>query len=388
MHNFDEFINRQNTKSEKWDTLENNRALPFTVADTDFGVPNEIIDALKERLKHPVLGYTKLEDSFYNAITGFVKRYHNWIIEKEDIHITPGVMVGVGVAIDALTNKGDGIIIQTPVYTPFFKVIEKNDRKVVRNPLLLENGRFQINLKELDELMKETKTLLLCNPHNPTGRVFTKEELEKIATLAEKNRVLIISDEIHSDIVYPGNKHFPIATISEYTKNNSITMIAPSKTFNVPGLSTSVAIIQNERLRHIFHRKLVALGLHEGNVFGVEALEIAYTKCDIWLGDLKNYLIKNIATVKSFMKDKLPEVKCSLPEGTFLMWLDFSFYGDHKKIIEELIKADVILTDGLIYGEEAIGYLRLNIGCPNNTLVEGLNRVYEGINNLGGKDND
>ena len=385
MHNFDEFINRQNTKSEKWDTLENNRSLPFTVADTDFGVANEIIDGLKMRLEHPILGYTTLEDSFYNSITNFVKRHHNWDIEKKHIHITPGVMVGVGVAIDALTKENDEIIIQTPVYTPFFKVIEKNKRKIRRNPLVFKDNKFTIDFEELDKLMKTAKTLLLCNPHNPTGRVFTDIELKQIALLAEKHKVLIISDEIHSDIIYEGNKHIPIAKVSKYAKEHTITMIAPSKTFNIPGLSTSVAIIENDDIRDIFYTKLKALGLHEGNVFGVEALEIAYSKCDDWLFNLRDYLTKNVDTVKNFINEKLPLVKCSLPEGTFLMWLDFKEYGDHKKIIEALIKADVLLTDGLIYGEEALGYLRLNIGCPSSTLQEGLTRIHKGISSIGGK---
>lgn len=382
MYGFDEFINRQNTKSEKWDTLENDKALPFTVADTDFGVPGEIIEGLKERINHPILGYTTLEDSFYNSITGFVKRHHSRNIEREDIHITPGVMVGVGVAIDALTAEGDEIIIQTPVYTPFFKVIEKNKRKIARNPLVLENNKFTINFQELDKLMKTAKMLLLCNPHNPTGRVFTKSELRQIASLAKKHKVLIISDEIHSDIVYEGNKHIPIAAISSYAKENTITMIAPSKTFNIPGLSTSLAIIENRELRNIFHNKLKALGLHRGNVFGIEALEIAYSKCDSWLFNLREYLRENIKIVSEFAEDKLPLLKSSLPEGTFLMWLDFSGYGNHQNIMEALIKSDVILTDGLIYGEEALGYLRLNIGCPKATLIEGLNRIYKGISDL------
>lgn len=384
MNNFDQIINRQNTKSEKWDTLENNTALPFTVADTDFGVATEIIEGIRKRAQHPILGYTTLEDSFYDSITSFVKRHHSWNISKEAIHITPGVMAGVGIALDSLTQEGDEIIIQTPVYTPFFRVIEKNNRKIVRNPLILKDGLFTINFTQLDQQLATAKALLLCNPHNPTGRVYTKEELEKIAQLAQKHQVLIISDEIHSDIIYEGYKHIPIASISDYAKANTITMIAPSKTFNIPGLSTSVAIIENPEIRKIFFNKLRALGLHEGNVFGVEALEIAYSKCDSWLFNLREYLEENSKLVEAFIKDKLPKVVCSLPEGTFLMWLDFSSYGDHRAIIEALIKADVILTDGLIYGHEALGYLRLNIGCPKETLIEGLNRIYTGIKALGG----
>lgn len=379
MYDFDNIINRQKTKSEKWDTLESREHLPFTVADTDFAVAPPILEALAERLAHPVLGYTTLEDSFYEAICAFARRQHGFDLDRSWIHITPGVMVGVGVAIDALTREGDGIIIQTPVYTPFFRVIEKNKRTLITNPLKLANGRFTIDFEDLEEGMKKAKVLLLCNPHNPTGRVFTREELDRMAALAESYGVLIISDEIHSDILYSGSVHIPIATISDYARERSITMIAPSKTFNIPGLSTSVAIIPNPQLRQTFLTKLKALGLHEGNTFGVEALEAAYTLCDPWLEELKAYLEKNRDLTARFLKEKLPEVRLSLPEGTYLMWLDFSAYGDHRDILASLIRNNVVLTDGLIYGEEGLGYLRLNIGCPRATLEEGLSRIEKAV---------
>ncbi len=382
MYDFNIIQNRQNTKSEKWDTLDNRETLPFTVADTDFQTAPPIMEAIIERAAHPILGYTILDQAFYNSITNFCQRRYQLELQKKWIFITPGVMVGVGIAIDAWTKEGDSIIIQTPVYTPFYRVIEKNGRKLIKNPLKLTNGRYTIDFENLEQGMKTAKAILLCNPHNPTGRVYTKEEMEQIVALTEKYSVLIISDEIHSDIIYKGNKHLTISTINEYAKANSITMIAPSKTFNIPGLSTSVAIIPDEKLRYSFYNKLRALGLHEGNAFGVIALEAAYTDCDPWLDDLVIYLEENRDYTISYLKENLPDVKVSKPEGTFLMWLDFSEYGDHTHIHQTLIKNNVMLVDGLIFGEEGHGYLRLNIGCPRSILTEGLNRITKAIKEI------
>lgn len=382
MYDFNKIHNRQNTKSEKWDTLDNKETIPFTVADTDFQTAPPIMEAIIERATHPILGYTILEESFYSAIIDFCKRRHGLELKKKWIFITPGVMAGVGIAIDAWTKEGDGIIIQTPVYTPFYRVIEKNNRKLIKNPLKLINGRYIIDFDNLEQGMKTAKAILLCNPHNPTGRVYTKEEMEQIAALAEKYKVLIISDEIHSDIIYKGNKHLTISEVSEYAKANSITMIAPSKTFNIPGLSTSVAIIPDDKLRYSFYTKLRALGLHEGNAFGIVALEAAYSKCDTWLDELVDYLEENIDYVLDYLGENLPGVKTNKPEGTFLMWLDFSSYGDHTIIHQNLIKNNVMLVDGLIFGEEGNGHLRLNIGCPRSILIEGLNRINKAIKEM------
>lgn len=382
MHDFNNILNRQNTKSEKWDTLENRETLPFTVADTDFQTPPPIMEAIIERTTHPILGYTILEETFYDSIIKYCQRKHQLELKKKWIFITPGVMAGVGIAIDAWTKEGDAIIIQTPVYTPFYRVIEKNNRKLIKNPLKLYNDKYIIDFENLEEGMKTAKAILLCNPHNPTGRVYTKDEMERIVALAEKYSVLIISDEIHSDIIYKENKHLTISKISEYAKNNSITMIAPSKTFNIPGLSTSVAIIPDDKLRYSFYTKLRALGLHEGNTFGIVALEAAYTKCDQWLDDLVNYLEDNKDYVIKYVKENLPGIKISEPEGTFLMWLNVSELGDHTKIHQTLIKNNVMLVDGLIFGKEGNGYLRLNIGCPRSILIEGLNRIKKAIKEM------
>lgn len=382
MFDFNQILNRQNTKSEKWDTLDNKDSIPFTVADTDFKAAPPIMEAIIKRATHPILGYTILDQDFYNSIINFCQRRYGLELKKKWIFITPGVMAGVGIAIDAWTKEGDSIIIQTPVYTPFYRVIEKNGRKLIKNPLKLINDRYMVDFENLEQGMKTAKAILLCNPHNPTGRVYTKDEMEQIVALAEKYSVLIISDEIHSDIIYSGNQHLTISNISQYAKANSITMIAPSKTFNIPGLSTSVAIIPDDKLRYSFFTKLRALGLHEGNAFGVIALEAAYTECDPWLDELVIYLEENRDFVISYLKDNLPDIKVSTPEGTFLMWLEFSALGEHNKINEALIKNNVMLVDGLIFGEEGNGYLRLNIGCPKSLLIEGLNRINKAIKEM------
>lgn len=380
MEKFNKKINRKNTKSFKWDTIEamfgNPDATPFWVADMDFRVPEAIEQAILNRAKHPVYGYTIQTDSFYQSIIDFVKRHHNWDIKKEWISITPGVMAGVGFGIQALTKTGDGIIVQPPVYNPFYNVIEANDRKILRNPLQLEDVGFRINFEQLEEKLAEGKLLLLSSPHNPTGRVFTKEELLKIANLLKKYKVPLITDEIHSDVIYDNRFHYPIASIDAWVGDNAITMIAPSKTFNVPGLSTSVAIIPNPEIRKKFQKAFDAIGGHEGNTFGVEALEAAYTHCDQWLFDLREYLMGNRDLVNEFLKKELPKAKCYGTEGTFLMWLDLSAYGDNASIEKALIfGGNVILTNGLTYGEEGNGFFRLNIGCSRQVLESGLERI-------------
>ena len=382
MEKFSKKINRKNTKSYKWDTLEenfgNSEARPFWVADMDFKVPEAIEKAIKKRAEHPVFGYTIQTDSFYQSIIDFIKRHHNWTIKKEWIYITPGVMAGVGFGIQSLTEVGDGVIVQPPVYNPFYEVILANKRIFFKNPLLLEEVGFKINFKQLEEVLKEGKLLLLSSPHNPTGRVFTKEELHEIATLAKKYNVPIVSDEIHSDVIFDNRKHYPIASIDSWVEDHSITMIAPSKTFNIAGLSTSVAIIPNPEIRKNFSQAFNAIGGHEGNTFGVEALEAAYTDCDQWLFDLRTYLAGNRDFVVNFLKKNLPQAKTYGTEGTFLMWLDLNAYGDNKSIEKALIfKGNIALTNGLTYGEEGNGFFRFNIGCSREELEKGLMSIYK-----------
>ena len=382
MENFSKKVNRKNTKSYKWDTIKekfgNPKAVPFWIADMDFRVPEAIEKAIKKRAEHPVFGYTIQTDSFYQSIIDFVKRHHNWTIKKKWIYITPGVMAGVGFGIQSLTEVREGVIVQPPVYNPFYEVIQANKRKVLKNPLLLEDVGFKINFTQLEEVLKEGQLLLLSSPHNPTGRVFTKEELKEIATLAKKYNVPIISDEIHSDVIFDNGKNYPIASIDSWVEEHSITMIAPSKTFNVPGLSTSVAIIPSPEIRKNFSQAFNANGGHEGNTFGVEALEAAYTDCDQWLFDLRTYLAGNRDFVVNFLKENLPEAKTYGTEGTFLMWLDLSAYSDNKSIEKALIfDGNVVLTNGLTYGEEGNGFFRLNIGCSREELEKGLVSIYK-----------
>lgn len=376
---FDEVVTRKNTKSEKWDNIENvfgtKEALPMWVADTDFRVADPIVQAIAQRAKHPIYGYTILSDSFYNSIIDFVKRHHKWEIKKEWINITTGVMAGVVLALKVFTQPGDEVIIQTPVYTPFFTLVKKNKRVVSENPLLETTSGFMIDFIDLEEKMKTAKALLLCNPHNPTGRVFTHEELNKITSLAEKYQVRLISDEIHSDIIYEGYTHIPLATISPYSQENSIIMIAPSKTFNIPGLGTSVAIIPNQKIREAFAEELSSLGIAK-NVFGIEALEVAYSACDDWLAKANIYIAENRQLVLTYLEENLPLIKCQPAQGTFLMWLDLKAYGEHQSIQEQLLfKGKLALSDGLIYGSQGEGFFRLNIGCPRATLLEGLRRL-------------
>ena len=387
-YNFDEYVERRNTKSVKWDGMKEvfgtEDALPMWVADMDFLSPPEVVNALIERAKHGVYGYTLKDEGFYNSFINWVKKRHNWEIERKWIVATPGVISALSLAILTFTKPSDEIILQPPVYYPFFRVVSGLGRKIVYNPLKFENERYTIDFDDLERKINgKTKMLILCSPQNPTGRVWTEEELSKLGNICKRNDILIASDEIHADIVYKEYKHTPIASLSDFA-NNTITFMAPSKTFNVAGLNTAMTIIPNEELLKSFSMMLENMGLGIGNVFGITASQAAYEDGEEWLDALLDYLKENLEFLKSFVAERMPQVKVVEPEGTYLVWMDFRFLNmsDEELRTFMLENAKVALDDGYIFGPGGSGFQRINIATPRKLLKEGLERMEKALNSL------
>lgn len=383
-YDFDEIIDRRGTNSVKYDLLErlfgNPDALPLWVADTDFRVPDFIMTALKKRMDHEILAYSFKPDSYYNAIIDWMSKKHQWNIKKEMISFSPGVVTGVTLLITALSEPGEKVIVQPPVYFPFFSCIKGTGRITVENPLVLKNGRYYFDLDDLrKKIDAETRLLILCSPHNPGGMVWKREELEQLGEICLQHNVIIISDEIHSDLVFPGYQHIPLPVISEQLSNNCVVCMAPSKTFNIAGLSSALVIIPDKRIRTKYEKVLNNLHLEGGNIFGNIATEAGYSKGIEWLSQLMNYLEENFRFLETFIKERLPKVKIIKPEATFLVWLDFSAYGwDEEKMANYLIyEAGVAMNQGSRFGTGGEGYFRLNFGCPRTLLKEGLGRLEE-----------
>ncbi|MEH7237135.1 MalY/PatB family protein [Bacillus sp. JJ1562] len=387
-YNFDESVNRLQTNSVKWDEVENlfgdKKILPMWVADMDFKSPQPVIDALQKRVEHGIFGYTTRPNSYYEATVGWMKRRHKWTIEKDWICFTPGVVPALGIIVQNFTRPGDKILIQQPVYYPFMSVIEKNAREIVSNPLRLENGRYYMDLNDLEKKIDSSvKMIIISNPHNPVGRVWTKDELTKLGEICLKHNILVVSDEIHSDLVYKGNVHIPFASISEEFAGNSITCTAPSKTFNLAGLQTSNMIIPNKELRESFNKAIEDRFIGITNTFGVTALIAAYENGDEWLDQLLDYLIENLQFLKDYIKSNIPEVKVIEPDATYLVWLDCRELELDAKELEHVIQKQgkVAFDEGYIFGKEGEGFTRINIACPKALLEEGLKRFSQALKN-------
>lgn len=387
---FDEVINRYNTNSLKWDALKERfgRAdlLPLWVADMDFRAPDAVIEALKKVAEHGIFGYTIRTDSFYEALISWFERRHQWTIEKDSILVSPGIVPALSILVQAFTEPGDNVIIQSPVYHPFFHVVKQNGRNLIDNPLQLRNGKYEINFDDFEQKLREhqCKIMLFCSPHNPAGRVWTKEELMKIGELCKKYNVLVISDEIHCDLIFKGHKHIPFASLSTEFQDISITCVAPSKTFNLAGLQSSALIIPNESLRERYKRSLKIENDTMLNSFAIAAFEAAYTHGDEWLDNLMDYLEGNVQFLTSFIEKEIPEVRVIPPEGTYLLWLDFRQLGLQANELEKLLinEAKVALNQGYIFGDTGKGFARINIACPRATLEKGLQQIKEAVHSL------
>ncbi|MCA1033959.1 pyridoxal phosphate-dependent aminotransferase [Bacillus infantis] len=381
-YDFHKAINRYETASVKWeltkDVFGSSDVLPMWVADMDFEPPKEVQNAISKRASHEVFGYTFVPPSASEAVQLWQKSQSGWEIGRSWVLYSPGVVPSISIAIQAVTSPGDKIMLQSPVYTPFFEMIEKNGRMAVNSPLELVEQRYEIDFQRFEEeLKKGIKLFLLCNPHNPGGRVWTKDELLKIGELCAKYGCLILSDEIHSDLVFSPHIHIPIASLSAEFRDISITCIAPSKTFNIAGLQSSAVIIPNEQLREKFKAVQAQQGFFTLNIFGITALEAAYRHGRDWLDQLISYLQENYEIARSFIERELPSVKVMDLEATYLMWLDCRNLSLPDKELNALLieKGRIALEPGTKYGPGGEGFVRMNIACPRETLEEGLKRL-------------
>lgn len=382
MFDFDEQINRLNTDSVKWNGIKmiygTEDILPMWVADMDFASPYQIKEALMKRVEHGIFGYGVPSSEINTVVKHWVKRRYKWDIKEEWLIPSSGVVTSIAFAIQALTEKGDKVLIQTPVYYPFYSMIENNGRKIVKNPLVLKNDKYEIDFNDFEDKLKSgVKLFILCSPHNPVGRVWTRKELEKIGELCERYGVYIVSDEIHADIIYEPNVHTPMARLNRYWENNSITCIAPSKTFNIPGLQASVMIIPSSEIREKVRTVQGTIGFHGLNIFGNVAMEAAYKYGEEWLEALLPYLQKNRDALIQFIREEIPELNVVAPEGTYLVWIDCRKLGlSDDEIKERLIhRGKLGLEPGVKYGTEGAGFVRMNIGCTYKTLQDGLKRL-------------
>ncbi len=382
-YNFDEVISRENTASIKWDVVaEDNgvKALPYWIADLDFKAPIEVIEALKERIEHGIFGYTAYSKTLIPTVKNWISKRYDWNIEDEWISYTPGIVSAILYAIECFTKAGDSILVQTPAYPPFLQMPTDNNRKIIENNMILNNGKYEIDFKDFEEKAKNAKLFLLSNPHNPSGRVFTKEELEKLGNICVKNNVLIIADEIHSDIIYKGYKHTPIASLSEEIKNITIACYSASKTFSLAGLATSIIVIPNKEIRDRFNEYLSVRHISV-NVLGKVALEAAYQYGEDYLSELMNYLESNRDFLIDYMNKYTPKIKPIKADGTYLIWLDCRELNLNDEELKKFFKkAGVELNSGYTFGDAGKGFMRFNIGCPRETLVKGLERIKNAYN--------
>ena len=393
-YDFDQVIDRTNSNSAKWDkqVLEKGFGdpdlLPLWVADMDFKAPQPIIDKLVQTAEYGIFGYSILPPSFFESVLSWFKRRYGWDIDKKWLSQTPGVIPALDVAVNAFCNAGDKVIVQNPIYYPFYPVIENNGCRILLNPLKFSNNTYTMDFEDLEKKVKDprAKMIILCNPHNPIGRVWTKKELKQLGEICIKNEIVIVSDEIHCDLIFPGYKHTNIATINEEFAQNSITCTSVSKTFNLAGLKISNIVIPNPKLRQTFKNTQANLGVGGPNLFAVAAMETAYKHefCENWLDALLQYLKGNLEFLKAFVKEKLPQIKVIEPEGTYLIWLDFRELGLKPKELEKFMrgKAKVALDEGYIFGQGGEGFERINIACPKSILEKALNRITEGIRNI------
>jgi len=386
-YNFDEIIDRTNTNSVMYDARKrffgSDDVLPMWVADLGFKTPDFIVKAIRDRTEHEIFSYFVKPDSYDTSIISWLKRRHNWSIEKEWISFSPGVVSGITSSILAFSEPGDKIIVQPPVYFPFFESVRGTDRVCVENPLKLINNRYYFDFDQLISIIdKNTKILILCSPHNPGGMVWTEKELSELARICKENNILVISDEIHADLVFKPNIHIPFSKIAQQISTRNIVVMSASKTFNLAGLATSFLIIPDKEIKDHYEKLLQTMHLSMGNIFGTIALENAFINGDDWLDQMMDYLWCNFLYLEDFIKQKLPGIKIIKPESTYLVWLDFRDLGiDSQELSKILVeKARLGLFRGDMFGTGGEGFIRINIAVPMSILKEALNRLQTVIN--------
>ena len=383
-YDFDGIIPRRNTRSYKWDAAAEEGVLPLWVADMDFRTAPAVVEALRRRVEHGIFGYTKVPSAYYEAVINWFARRHGWKIDREWIIYTSGVVPALSAVIKALTAAGDRVLVQTPVYNCFFSSIRNNGCEVVDSPLLYMNETYRINFEDLERKAADPKVklLLLCNPHNPAGRVWTRQELTRIGEICLRNDVIVVADEIHCELVFPGHTYTPFASISDAFRMNSVTCISPSKAFNLAGLQIANIIAADESMRIKIDKAININEVCDVNPFGVEALMAAYNHGEEWLEELKHYLSVNYNYLKAYFNEYLPQFPVAMLEGTYLVWVDCSVLKrPSKEIVETLLREEKLwVNEGSLYGEAGEGFIRINIACPRQTLIDGLHRLRKGLN--------
>ena len=382
-YNFDEVIDRRGTSAIKLEGVKEiwgrDDLMPLWVADMDFATAPFVTEAIKRRCENPVLGYTSKPDSYYQAIIHWNKNRYGLDVEKEMIGFVPGIVPGIGMALNAFTEPGDKVLIQPPVYGPFHWLNERNGRTLVTNPLKLVDGMYRMDMEAFREQVKGCKVFILCNPHNPGGIVWKEEELQQVADICHEEGVLVFSDEIHADLTLPPYKHRPFAIVSEKARMNCVTFMSPSKAFNMPGLTASHALIFNPELRAKFREYIEACEFDLGHVFAFLAVEAAYSQGTEWLDQCLAYIQGNIDYVDAFLKENAPKIKVIRPQASYLVWLDCREMGLSQEALNDFFvdKAHLALNNGLAFGEEGRGFMRLNVASPRSVLEQAMKQLAE-----------
>lgn len=386
-YDFNSITDRKNTNSLKYDfAVERGKPediLPLWVADMDFRAPDEVLAAIHQSVSHGIFGYSEVKTDYFEVIHDWFYRHHHWDTKEDWLIKTPGVVYAIALAIKAFSKEGEGVMIQQPVYYPFEETIVLNNRKLIVNYLVYQEGKYYIDFEDFEKqiLGNDVRLFLLCNPQNPVGRVWTPEELTRIGDICIKHNVLVVSDEIHCDFTFPGYTHTVFAGINESFANNTITCTSPSKTFNLAGLQISNIFIKNERIRHKFLTELYMSGYSQLNTLGLVGCKAAYQYGELWLKELKNYLYENLCFIREYLKENLPEIKLIEPEGTYLIWLDFTALSLSTNQMKDLIihKARLWLDAGQIFGKNGAGFERINIACPRETLKKAMVQLNNAI---------
>jgi len=384
-YNLDKLVERRGTNSIKWEFInegKNNALLPLWIADMDFSCAPPILDAIHARVNKTVLGYSVPLDDYYSSVQQWFAKRFNWTIKREEIVRSPGIVPALSILIKAFTEEGDGIILQTPSYQPFTFLIANNKRTLLNNALINEDGKYRIDFSDLEQKAKQpnTKMMMLCSPHNPVGRVWTKEELNRIVDICLQNDVLIVSDEIHCDLLRQGVVHTPIATLTD--DKRIVTCTAPSKSFNIAGLQMASIIIRDEEMRAIWTKEFIGkAGLLGSNPLSICATTAAYNEGESWLNTVNEYIESNFMFVEQYLKTHLPRALFTIPEGTFFAWIDFSGYIQDPEQLELVMinEAGVALSEGYTFGKEGIGFERINVACPRALLEQGLDRIKQAL---------
>lgn len=386
-YDFNRILDRRNTHSYKWDQSErlfgSEDILPLWVADMDFESPPAIREALVARASQGSYGYTIRTEGYVNAITGWFARRHGWAIDPKWLTDTPGIVPALSLAVELFSEPNGQVILQSPVYYPFYDVIRMNGRETAISPLVINNGRYEMDYDNLEQFMKGgAKLMLLCSPHNPGGRVWERDELERLGELCLKYGVIVVSDEIHCDVVLAGHKHIPFASLSEQISDLTLTTLAPTKTFNLPGLQSSFVAISNAELKRKFDYRLKALSLHMMHYFNIDAVTAAYNEGEEWLDEMLVYIKGNVDFAIDYLNEHLPQVKPMRPDGTYLLWIDCRGLGLDIAGLKDLMfnKAKVAFSEGSVFGTNGQGYLRVNLACPRSIVQEALERFCRAAN--------